>query len=144
MATNEVMFSELALGDIFSVVTYQEELKDRLFVKVIRPNGKYGAISIDDYERIYTSPSFLVGGAYHFETDCAHWHCRKRGSTERTTPKKETKLIGLYDADSNETVILKVTAEQLKVIYHMYNSGWLNCDEIIENPTPKVTDLTTE
>lgn len=142
MATNEVMFSELALGDIFSVVTYQKELKDKLFIKIMRPGGKYGAIPVNDYEWLSTNPSAFIIGDYHFETDCAHWHCRKRVSAERTIPKKETKLIGLcYD---DETEMLKVTAEQLKVIYYMYNNGWLDLDDIIENPTPKVTDLTTE
>lgn len=55
---------------------------------------------------------------------------------------KETKLIGLYNADEGETEMLRVTAEQLKVIYFLFNSGYLDIDNIIENPVPVVTDLT--
>lgn len=137
MATNEIMFSELALGDVFSVVTYRKELKDKLFIKIIRSNGKYGAIPLADYKRISALSSTVINGNYQLETDCAHWHCLKE-----TTPEKETKLIGLCDVDNNKIKMFRVTAEQLKVIYYMYNGGWLDCDEIIENPLSEITDLT--
>lgn len=150
MATNQVMFSELALGDIFSVITYSKELKNKLFVKVMRPGGKYGAMPIDDYNWLSANPSALIIGDYHIETDCKHWHCCREddiktiNARKETTPKEETKLVGLYNHDIGKKTIevLKVTAEQLKVIYYMYNHGWLDFDNIIENPVPEVTDLT--
>lgn len=154
MAKNYVMFSELALGDVFSVVTKNEKLQNKFFVKIMRPNGKYGAIFLYDYTQAKANlPSnsavVIVDDCYYFETNCASWLCQRETFTKVTnteekviSKEKETKLIGLYDDNSGKTIILKVTTEQLKVIYYMYNNGWLNFDDIVENPNVKVTDLT--
>lgn len=149
MATNQVMFSELALGDIFSVITYSKELKNKLFVKVMRPGGKYGAMPINDYNWLSANPSALIIGDYHIETDCKHWHCCREddiktiNARKEAIPKEETKLVGLYNADEGETKMLRVTDEQLKVVYFLFNSGYLDIDDILENPMPpEITDLT--
>lgn len=146
MATKK-NFNEVKVGEIFTCLEWGSDRNRLSFVKIKRSNGKYAAIRLDDYLKISpTSPTFQ-NGLYTMITDCTHWRCEVGTPSHfveepKETKEPETKLIGLYNADDNETTIFKVTAEQLKAIYYMYNNGWLMADNIIENPEVEITDLT--
>ena len=82
---NFVNFSKIQVGDTFVTKKYGE---DYHFIKVIRPNGKFGAIP-----ECFASPyNTNVSYAPAF-SDCSNWSCRVIESFRKKNTVKEQNIM---------------------------------------------------
>lgn len=152
MAMNVVCisFGQVKVGQAFICRSYGD-FKDKTFVKIVRPNGKYAAIPLEDFQQMTSDPFKFMTGDFTLVTDCPHWYCEpvlidKAPSAPRKTTEK-TLFISIYDDDSDDTIAtLKVTPKQREILYYIFKDKEDNFPSIseryclIENDT--VVDFT--
>ena len=83
---NFVNFSKIQVGDTFVTKKYGE---DYHFIKVIRSNGKFGAIPACFASPYNTNISCTRVPAF---SDCSNWSCRVIESFHKMTPVKKREL----------------------------------------------------
>lgn len=151
---NFVNFSKIQVGDTFVTKKYGE---DYPFIKIIRSNGKFGAIPacfVSPYDtNVSYAPAF---------SDCSDWNCRviesfhkknlvkRRELTERNEIKKQntidksskdvygeytnSKKIPVVTEIEDECTIIYVNSETAKCLQYLIDVGILDLHSIIINP----------
>lgn len=146
-----VKFSDVRVGDTFVTEKYGEHYR---FIKVIRSNGKFGAvpesfaIPYDTVIACADAPAF---------SDCSHWNCRivesfckasmiqRRELTERNEIKKQNitninkeyakdKKIPVVVGIENGYTIIYVSFETAKCLQYLIDKGTVDSDYITINP----------
>ena len=80
-----VKFSDVRVGDTFVTKKYGE---DYHFIKVIRPNGKFGAIPVCFASPYNTNVSYAPAFS-----DCSNWNCRVIESFHKMNPVEKQNTI---------------------------------------------------
>lgn len=153
---NFINFSKIQVGDTFVTKKYGE---DYPFIKVIRPNGKFGAIPV-----CFASPyDTNVSYAPTF-SDCSNWNCRviesfhkkntvKKQNTIDKSSKMEcgarvpmpqnfiykdvtnSKKIPVVTEIEDECTIIYVNSETAKCLQYLIDVGILDLHSIAINPS---------
>ena len=153
MAMNIVCipFGQVKIGQTFICRSCGGDFRDRTFVKIVRPNGKYAAIPLEDFQQMTSDPFKFMTGDYTLVTDCSLWCCEpvlieKAPSAPRKTTEKAL-FVSIYDDDLDDTIAtLKVTPKQREILYYIFKDEEGNFPSIseryclIENDT--VVDFT--
>lgn len=149
-----INFSKIQVGDTFVTKNYGE---DYHFIKVIRPNGKFGAIPVCFASPYNTNVSYAPAFS-----DCSNWNCRviesfrkknlmeKRELTERDEIKKQntidksskdvygeytnSKKIPIVTEIENGYTIIYVNSETAKCLQYLIDMKILDLDSITINP----------
>ena len=153
---NFVNFSKIQVGDTFVTKNYGE---DYHFIKVIRPNGKFGAIP----ECFASSYDTNVSYAPAF-SDCSNWNCRVIESFHKKNPVKKqnimnksskmecgarvsmpqnfiykdvtnSKKIPVVTETENGYTIIYVNSETAKCLQYLIDEKILDPDSITINPS---------
>ena len=153
---NFVNFSKIQVGDTFVTKKYGE---DYPFIKVIRPNGKFGAIPACFASPYNTNVSYAPAFS-----DCSNWHCRVIESfhTERDEIKKQntidksskmecgarvpmpqnsiykdvnSKKITVVAITENDCTIIYVNSETAKCLQYLIDMEILDSNSITINPS---------
>ena len=82
---NFVNFSKIQVGDTFVTKKYGE---DYPFIKVIRPNGKFGAIPVCFASPYNTNVSYAPAFS-----DCSNWNCRVIESFHKKNPVEKQNIM---------------------------------------------------
>ena len=160
---NFVNFSKIQVGDTFVTKKYGE---DYPFIKVIRPNGKFGAIPA-----CFTSPCDTNVSYAPAFSDCSNWSCRKKGElTEHDEIKKQnimnksskmecgarvsipqnfihkdvygectnSKKIPVVTEIENGYTIIYVNSETAKCLQYLIDEKILDPDSITINPSIQI------
>ena len=152
---NFVNFSKIQVGDTFVTKKYGE---DYPFIKVIRPNGKFGAIP-----ECFASPyNTNVSYAPAF-SDCSNWNCRVIESFHKKNTVKKQNIMNksskmecgarvsmpqnfIYkDVTNNKKIpvvakiengytIIYVNSETAKCLQYLIDMEILDSDSITINP----------
>lgn len=150
-----VKFSDVRVGDTFVTKGYGE---DYSFIKVIRPNGKFGAIPVCFDSPYNTNVSYAPAFS-----DCSNWNCRviesfheknpvkKRELTEYDEIKKQntidksskdvygeytnSKKIPVVTEIEDECTIIYVNSETAKCLQYLIDVGILDLHSIAINPS---------
>ena len=95
---NFVNFSEIQVGDTFVTKNYGE---DYHFIKVIRSNGKFGAIPACFASPYNTNISCTRVPAF---SDCSNWSCRVIESFHKMNPVKKRELTERDEIKRQNTI----------------------------------------
>jgi len=135
-------FSEIAVGETFILRTFCES-RNHVYIKIIRPNGKYGALLYNDFKLLSEYPSGLITGNFEMHTNCKDWACEPITPLDasKVLKKENVETITLYDKDVEDAITLKVTKKQKTVIEYLFNEGLLLVDKIIDE-SEEIIDLT--
>lgn len=137
---NSVNFSQLSIGDIFTVdymagacsdshPNYPKSaiiLAKMQFVKIRRGN-KVGAMLRSDYRYLVANPENFITGDYFVFSDCSHWACEKVEETAKTTAEdyhpEPRKPIDSKDSyilfDKKETGFYRISEDVTRFIEFM-------------------------
>lgn len=153
---NFVNFSKIQVGDTFVTKKYGE---DYPFIKVIRPNGKFGAIPACFASPYDTNVSYAPAFS-----DCSDWNCRviesfhkkntvKKQNTIDKSSKMEcgarvlmpqnfiykdvtnSKKIPVVTEIEDECTIIYVNSETAKCLQYLIDVGILDLHSIAINPS---------
>ena len=153
---NFVNFSKIQVGDTFVTKKYGE---DYSFIKVIRPNGKFGAIPACFASPYDTNVSYAPAFS-----DCSDWNCRviesfhkkntvKKQNTIDKSSKMEcgarvpmpqnfihkdvtnSKKIPVVTEIEDECTIIYVNSETAKCLQYLIDVGILDLHSIAINPS---------
>ena len=157
---NFVNFSKIQVGDTFVTKKYGE---DYHFIKVIRPNGKFGAIPACFASPYDTNVSYAPAFS-----DCSNWSCRviesfhkknlvKKQNTIDKSSKMEcgarvsmpqnfiykdvcgeytnSKKIPVVTETENGYTIIYVNSETAKCLQYLIDEKILDSDSITINPS---------
>lgn len=151
-----VKFSDVHVGDTFVTKKYGEDYR---FIKVIRPNGKFGAIPICFASPYDTNVSYAPAFS-----DCSNWNCRviesfhkkntvKKQNTIDKSSKMEcgarvsmpqnsiykdvtnSKKIPVVAETENGYTIIYVNSETAKCLQYLIDEKILDPDSITINPS---------
>ena len=109
---NFVNFSKIQVGDTFVTKKYGE---DYHFIKVIRSNGKFGAIPACFASLYNTNVSCTHIPAF---SDCSNWNCRIIEPFHKKNPVKKRELT-----EYNEIKKQSITNKSSKDIYEEYTNS---------------------
>lgn len=144
--SNVKTFSEIAVGEIFILRTFCEN-RNKMYIKIVRPNGKYAALLYNDFKSFSEYPSGIITGCFEIHTDCKYWACEPikpldiPKMTKKETAPSDVETITLYDKGIENAIALKVTKKQKAVIEYLFNEGLLLVDKIIDK-SEEIIDLT--
>ena len=157
---NFVNFSKIQVGDTFVTKKYGE---DYPFIKVIRPNGKFGAIPVCFASPYDTNVSYAPAFS-----DCSNWNCRviepfhkkntvKKQNIMNKSSKMEcgarvsmpqnfiykdvygeytnSKKIPVVTETENGYTIIYVNSETAKCLQYLIDEKILDSDSITINPS---------
>lgn len=146
--SNTKNFSEISVGEIFILRTFCDG-RNNLFIKIVRPNGKYAALLYDDFKSLSEYPSGLISGNFEIYTDCKCWACEpikpldipKMAKKETAPEDEEVEMLTLYNTGLEDVTTLKVTKKQKEAIEYLFHAGLLVADKIIDK-SEEIIDLT--
>ena len=152
---NFVNFSKIQVGDTFVTKNYGE---DYHFIKVIRPNGKFGAIPACFASPYNTNVSYAPAFS-----DCSDWNCcviesfhKKNPVEKQNTIDKSSKMecgarvsmpqdvygeytnskkIPVVTETENGYTIIYVNSETAKCLQYLIDEKILDPDSITINPS---------
>lgn len=153
---NFVNFSKIQVGDTFVTKKYGE---DYPFIKVIRTNGKFGAIPACFASPYDTNVSYAPAFS-----DCSNWSCRVIESFHKMNPVKKqnimnksskmecgarvsmpqnfiykdvtnSKKIPVVTEIEDECTIIYVNSETAKCLQYLIDVGILDLHSIAINPS---------
>lgn len=124
MASTIKNFADVEVGTVFTRKFSEGMIGDIQFIKIERPNGKYGAMAYSDFKRIVGGNFVpLLHGTYNLHTDCCNWSCvicniDTEAENKALTEKNQPKTCLLVNKYNNE--ILKISAENVKLFEYLY------------------------
>lgn len=69
-------FKDVEVGTVFTHKCSKDSIGNIQFIKIKRPNGKYGAMVYSDFKAIVNGNFVrLLNGTYALLTDCRCWTC---------------------------------------------------------------------
>lgn len=134
-------FRDIEVGTVFTRDYWDKRTNNIQYIKIKRPNGKYGAMAYSDFEKIKGGDiAPLMNGTYPLFTDCCSWGCVTYDTELERTTATETKndkpylLINKADAEA-----FRMSEENAKLFEYL--SEYVDFDDFEVIRTKNIKEL---